>query len=132
MSTWPQVDLASLCREITVGHVGKMSDQYIQAGIPFLRSQDIAPGYIRTADLKFISEPFHERLKKSKLSPGDVVIVRTGYPGTAAVVPISLPVANCADLVIARPGPHLNSRYLAFTLNSPWGKQPDDHVPAST
>ncbi len=122
MSAWPVAKLASLCREITVGYVSKMSDQYIPSGIPFLRSQDIAPGHIRTGDLKFISEEFHERLKKSRLVPGDVVIVRTGYPGTAAVVPNSLPIANCADLVIARPGPQLNPRFLAFTLNSPWGK----------
>jgi type I restriction enzyme S subunit len=122
MSKWPTVELASACREITVGYVSKMSDQYISSGIPFLRSQDVAPGYIRTDDLKFISPTFHQRLKKSQLGPGDVVIVRTGYPGTAAVVPETLPIANCADLVIVRAGKQLNPRFLAFTLNSPWGR----------
>jgi type I restriction enzyme, S subunit len=122
MTVWPTEELAALCQTITVGYVSKMADQYVPIGIPFLRSQDVAPGHIRTNDLKFISAAFHERLSKSKLSPGDVVIVRTGYPGTAAVVPSSLPNANCADLVIARPGPRLNARFLAYALNSPWGK----------
>jgi type I restriction enzyme S subunit len=122
MTFWPTQKLASLCREITVGYVSKMSDQYVPTGIPFLRSQDIEPGRIRTDALKFIPQSFHDRLKKSKLCPGDVVIVRTGYPGTAAVVPPSLPDVNCADLVIVRPSPGLNARFLAFVLNSPWGK----------
>jgi type I restriction enzyme S subunit len=99
-----------------------MSDQYVDAGVPFLRSQDIMPGYIDTSSLKFISPEFHYRIRKSRLSPGDVAIVRTGYPGSAAVVPDSLPEANCSDLVIARPSSSLHPRYLAFVLNSPWGK----------
>ncbi|MBB5772102.1 type I restriction enzyme S subunit [Brevundimonas vesicularis] len=99
-----------------------MSDQYVDAGVPFLRSQDIRPGFIELGDLKYISPEFHKRLRKSRLSPGDVAIVRTGYPGTAAVIPGDLPDANCADLVIARPGPTLDARFLAFVLNSPWGK----------
>jgi type I restriction enzyme S subunit len=122
MNRFPIEKLAALCREITVGHVGKMADQYVSLGVPFLRSQDIAAGFIRTDALKFIPATFHAQLKKSQLAPGDVVIVRTGYPGTAAVVPTSLPDANCADLVIARPGPRLNARFLTFVLNSPWGK----------
>ncbi|MFZ6045791.1 restriction endonuclease subunit S [Pseudomonas sp. CR3202] len=122
MNGWSTRRLGELCTEVTVGFVGKMSDQYVDAGVPFLRSQDIKPGHIDTSSLKFISPEFHHRIRKSRLSPGDVAIVRTGYPGTAAVVPDNLPDANCSDLVIARPGPSLNPRYLAFVLNSPWGK----------
>jgi type I restriction enzyme S subunit len=122
MSGWPTKRLGDVCTQVTVGHVGKMSDQYIETGVPFLRSQDIRPGFIDTSNLKFISKEFHGRLRKSRLSPGDVAIVRTGYPGTAAVVPETLPDANCSDLVIARPGPALQARFLAYTLNSPWGR----------
>ncbi len=49
MMHWPIVRLSDVCREITVGHVGKMSDQYITSGVPFLRSQDIHPGRIDMA-----------------------------------------------------------------------------------
>ena len=122
MSSWPTKRLGDICTQVTVGHVGKMSDQYIESGVPFLRSQDIRPGFIDTSNLKFISEEFHGRIRKSRLNPGDVTIVRTGYPGTAAVVPESLPEANCSDLVIARPGPSLQARFLAYVLNSPWGR----------
>lgn len=121
MSTWQTAVLGTLCRDVTVGHVGKMSDQYVPCGVPFLRSQDINPGWIDLTNIKYVSREFHGRLRKSALVPGDVVIVRTGYPGTAAVVPTDLPEANCADLVIIRPGPLLLPKFLAYLLNSPWG-----------
>lgn len=56
------------------------------------------------------------------------MIVRTGKPGTAAVVPNHLTVANCSDLVIVRPGPHLDSRFLCYYLNGLAGSFVDGHL----
>jgi type I restriction enzyme, S subunit len=119
---WPRRALGSLCERITVGHVGPMSSRYVESGIPFLRSQNIRPFRVDLADVKFIDSSFMAELKKSELRPGDVAIVRTGYPGTCAVIPDSLELANCADLVIARPGPELSPHFLAMLLNSSYGK----------
>ena len=116
-----RVKLKEVCRDITVGHVGPMAGEYIDDGIPFLRSQNILPFRLEDANLKYISEDFHRRLKKSALSPGDVVVVRTGYPGTACVIPSRLPTANCADLVVIRPSNEINSHYLCCLFNSAWG-----------
>ncbi len=99
-----------------------MADQYQPDGIPFLRSQDIQPFFINTQSIKFIDENFNSKLRKSTLLTDDVVIVRTGYPGTAAVVPPELDGANCADLVILTPGPQLDSWFTASLLNSTWGR----------
>lgn len=115
---WQEVTLDTLATEITVGFVGSMTSEYVPQGIPFLRSTNIEPYRINNKDLMYISEGFHKRIKKSSLAPGDVVIVRTGKPGTAAVIPDNFPVANCSDLVIVRPGPELNSRFLAYYINS--------------
>src|SRR5579859_5056765 len=98
-----------------------MADEYVDAGIPFLRSQNILPFRIAADDIKFISPEFHERIRKSALRAGDVAVVRTGYPGTAAVIPTSLGEANCADLVVITPGAELDSRFLAAVFNSSWG-----------
>lgn len=106
----------------TVGHVGPMADRYVSAGIPFLRSQNIKPNSISFSDVKFIDEKFHSELKKSALKAGDVAVVRTGYPGTAAVVSADMLPMNCADLVILTPGDQVDSRYLASLLNSSFGK----------
>ena len=115
---WPIKTLGEIASELTVGHVGTMADQYVEMGIPFLRSKDVVPLRVLFDDLKFIPDSFHGRLAKSALKPGDVVIVRTGRPGAAAVIPESLPVANCSDLVIVRPGRELDSHFLAYYINS--------------
>jgi type I restriction enzyme S subunit len=98
-----------------------MADKYVDEGVPFLRSQNILPFRITADNIKFIPQSFHEKLRKSSLRPGDVAIVRTGYPGTAAVVPKWLPDANCADLVIITPGGDLDAFFLAAVFNSTWG-----------
>jgi len=85
---------------VTVGHVGPMATEYCETGIPFLRGQNIKRGFIDLLTALFVSEDFHRRLEKSAIKPGDVVSVRTGKPGTTAVVPPSLRIANCADLIV--------------------------------
>jgi type I restriction enzyme S subunit len=115
---WREVLLDDVAEDVTVGHVGPMASEYVTDGIPFLRSLNVEPLRVNDSDLKFISPEFHSRLKKSSLRPGDVVIVRTGKPGACAVIPDSVPVANCSDLVIVRCGPELDARFLAYYVNS--------------
>ncbi len=99
-----------------------MADQYAESGITFLRSQNIEPFRLNLADVKFITPDFHAKLKKSALKPGDVVVVRTGYPGTACVIPDELQTANCADFVVIRPSSDLDSWFLTCIFNSTWGR----------
>jgi len=120
---WVDRQLSSLCHEITVGHVGSMKTEYKESGIPFLRSQNIRPFEVSMENAMFIDETFHRALKKSQLRPGDLAIVRTGYPGTAAVIPPELPDSNCSDLVIVRPSKEVNPHFLAAFFNSAFGKQ---------
>ena len=121
--SWEMTQLSRFCEKITVGHVGPMAERYAASGTPFLRSQNVRPFKIDLTDVKFIDEAFMNELRKSELKPGDVAIVRTGYPGTCAVIPDDLEVANCADLVIARTGSELNPHFLALLLNSSYGKK---------
>lgn len=108
-----------LCKlaQLTVGHVGPMASEYADEGVPFLRSQNVRPFTLDLAEVKRVSLAFHDRLAKSALLPGDVVVVRTGTPGAAAVIPHGLSPANCSDLVVIRPGPKLDSRYLCYFIN---------------
>lgn len=122
MDGWRDIKLKEVSEYVTVGFVGSMAHQYVDAGVPFLRSLNIQPFRLNYNDLKYIPESFHDTIKKSKLRPGDVAIVRTGYPGTACVIPADLPDANCSDLVILRPGPELNPHYIAAVFNSSFGQ----------
>lgn len=117
-SEWPLKQLQSVAREVTVGYVGPMASEYVPVGIPFLRSLNIEPFGVNTNDLKFITTEFHQRIKKSILRPGDVAIVRTGKPGTCAVIPHWLTEANCSDLVLVRCGEEIRPHFLCYWVNS--------------
>ena len=106
---WPSVRLEEVCEHITVGHVGPMVDEYAEAGIPFLRSQNVRPFRFDPIELKFISPTFHAKLKKSALRPKDVVVTRSGAnTGQCCIIPPQLTDANCSDLVIIRPSERIN------------------------
>jgi len=115
---WRDVALEDVADELTVGYVGPMASEYVDDGVPFLRSLNVEPLRINKNDLKFITPEFHSRIKKSRLTPGDVVIVRTGKPGACCVVPDWLADANCSDLVIVRCGKQLNNHFLAYFVNT--------------
>lgn len=115
---WQHIEFSDVCLEITVGFVGKMSDEYTEVGVPFLRSQNVRPFRFDPKNLLHISERFHAEIKKSSLKPGDVVVVRSGAPGQCCVIPESLDDANCSDLVIVRPGKQLNSYYACIFINA--------------
>ena len=118
MNDWKEATLQDLASEVTVGHVGPMAQHYQEKGIPFLRSLNVEAHSIDLEDVKYISDEFHTKLQKSMLRPGDVVTVRTGKPGTTSVIPEDLPMANCSDLVITRPGPKLDARWFSYYMNS--------------
>ncbi|OAN68537.1 hypothetical protein A8B78_22310 [Jannaschia sp. EhC01] len=119
---WREVTLEDVCERVTVGHVGPMANEYVEAGVPFLRSQNVQPFRINTNDIRYITDAFDAKLRKSALRPSDVVVVRTGYPGTAAVIPNHMPSANCADLVVITPSAELDPWFLTCIFNSVWGK----------
>lgn len=116
------VKLSSIA-ELTVGFVGTMVKHYEDEGIPFLRSLNIKPFKIISDDMKYVSAEFSNSLSKSILHKGDVVIVRTGIPGTCCVVPAEYDGCNCSDVVIVHPNTELvNPHYLAAYINF-WGQR---------
>ena len=109
--------------ELTVGFVGNMAKQYKDEGVKFLRSLNIMPFSIVEDDLKYISREFNESLRKSILHENDLIIVRTGIPGTCCVVSKDYEGCNCADVVLVRPNLQVvNPHYLAAYINV-WGKK---------
>ncbi|WP_220432556.1 restriction endonuclease subunit S [Saccharospirillum alexandrii] len=110
--------LGELAEDITVGFVGSMATEYVAEGIPFLRSLNVKPYSYEPSDLKYISQKFHKKIRKSALSPGDVVAVRTGNPGASCVIPETLPEANCSDLVVIRCGELLDPHFVSYYINS--------------
>ena len=102
----------------TVGIVVTPSKYYVDEGIPCLRSLNVSRGSIDMRNLVYISESANELHRKSKIFAGDVVVVRTGQAGTAAVVPKELDGANCIDLLIVRRSEELLPQFVYYYLNS--------------
>jgi type I restriction enzyme S subunit len=115
---WGTKRLRYLTPSVTVGIVVTPSKYYEDEGVPTLRSFNVKPGAIDRQGLAFISEASNQELAKSQLREGDLVSVRTGNPGTTAVVPSEFHGANCIDLIITRRSARFDSRYLCFFMNS--------------
>lgn len=124
-SSFSEASAVDLLDRLTVGIVVRPSDWYTSdgSGVPALRSLNVRPGELNFNDLVRISSDGHAAHEKSQLLPGDVVVVRTGRPGEAAVVPEEIGLLNCIDLIVTTPGKNLNSHFFALFLNSATGRR---------
>ncbi len=121
--SWCWTSLSSLCERVSVGHVGPTTEFFCDApaGIPFIRSQDVRPGKLTLANVAHVVQSFHDKLKKSQLKSGDILIVRVGANrGDCCVVPDGVGSLNCANIVFARP--LVPNRFLGFFFNSEFGQ----------
>lgn len=119
---WDVRTCSRISKTITVGIVVRPTQYYQKQGVPALRSANIRENTLDTSELIYISKQANALLAKSQVRSGDVVTVRTGYPGTSAVVPDELAGANCIDILITRPAESVVPAFLAAWINSPRGK----------
>jgi type I restriction enzyme S subunit len=115
---WAIKRLKYLAAEVTVGVVVTPSKYYADQGVPALRSLNVRPMGIIKEDLVFFDANSNRVLSKSMMKADDLVAVRTGKPGTTAVVPPDFDGANCIDLILIRRSSRFNSRFLAYVMNS--------------
>lgn len=121
----PEILATTVLNRLTVGIVVKPADWYTDSphGVPALRSLNVSPGALVLEDLVRITEEGHAAHEKSQLRAGDVVVVRTGRPGEAAVIPAGMGPINCIDLIVTSPNDKLDPHYFALFLNSSFGKR---------
>ena len=122
---WPVVSVGENCEKVTVGIVVKPASYYVDSGVPAIRSLNIGVNHIVAENFVYFSEADNSGpLRKTVLRSGDVVAVRSGQPGKAAVIPPSLDGANAIDVLIARTnGTKLLQEFLAHFMNSSAGKK---------
>jgi type I restriction enzyme S subunit len=122
---WSKLNGGEYCEKLTVGVVIRPASYYVEDGVIALRSLNIKPNRIDLNNLVYFSKEANENeLSKSILREGDVVFVRTGVTGTAAIIPKELDGCNCIDLIITRPKAGLiHPKYLTFFFNSDFGKK---------
>lgn len=115
----PLAPLRRLAPEIFVGIVIQPSRLYTDDpdGIPALRGVNVREGFFHLNDLVRITPEGNAANPRSRLQAGDVVVVRTGAAGAAAVVTEAMSGWNCIDLVVVRQSEALLPDFLAEALN---------------
>lgn len=121
-SHWEIKRLKYQSPQVTVGIVVTPARYYVDEGIPCLRSFNVSQRGLTDSDLVFISKASNELHAKSMIFTGDLVVVRTGQPGTTAVVDERFHGTNCIDLIIVRKSRKFNSAFLAYLANSWFAK----------
>lgn len=125
-ATWRRVHVADVCETVSVGIVIQPSQYYVEPGqgIRAFRSANVGESRIVDRDWVYLSPEGHRANSKSSLRAGDVLVVRSGAPGTACVVTEEYAGSNCIDIVFARPQKdQVLPEYLAEFTNSPVGRR---------
>ena len=115
--------------DVQVGVVIKPSQYYTDEdnGIRAFRSLNVGSGYIKDTDWVYFTKEGHQKNSKSILKENDLLIVRSGAPGTACVVTKEYAGYNAIDIIIARPDcEKVNPYYLCTYTNMPHGKKQID------
>ena len=115
---WEIKPLKYISPRVTVGIVITPAAYYSEEGTLALRGLNIKPMGFDLSEVRYISEEGQAINRKSILREGDLVAVRTGAPGTTAIVSKELAGCNCIDLVIIRRPEVDDPEYIGWYLNS--------------
>lgn len=120
-SRWPCCKVGDVA-EACVGVVIKPTQYYTDAGIPAFRSLNIGELHVKDTDWVYFTEEGHKKNTKSTIKENDVLVVRSGAPGTACVATAKYAGYNAVDIIIAHPNlAKVDPMFLAAFTNMPHG-----------
>lgn len=125
---WETVKVENVA-DVQVGVVIKPAQYYTDKnhGVKTFRSLNIGSMYIKDADWVYFTEEGNTKNSKSILKENDLLVVRSGAPGTACVVTSEYAGCNAVDIIIAHPNiEKVNPYYLCQYTNLPHGKKQID------
>ena len=91
--------------DVFVGVVVKPKQYYAddsKNAVKAFRSLNVGEMHIRDNDWVYFTQEGNQAASKSILKSGDILIVRSGYPGTSCIVSSEYEGCNAIDLIIAR------------------------------
>ena len=118
---WPCCTIGDVA-DVCVGVVIKPTQYYTDKGIPAFRSLNIGEMRVKDVDWVYFTEEGHQKNQKSVIQKNDVLVVRSGAPGTACVATEKYDGYNAVDIIIAHPdNSKVDSVFLAAFTNMPHG-----------
>ena len=109
---------------VTVGIANSATHAYADNGIVMLRNQNIKENYLDEKDLIYITPDFAEKYGSKQLSENDILVIRTGYPGVACLVPKKYEGCQTFTTLIVRlkDSTSAHANYVCHYINSSFGK----------
>jgi len=121
---WDVKPLIKIADRIMVGIASAATHAYRVKGVPMFRNQNIKVGHLDDSDLLFIAPEYEATFKNKRLRGGDLLTMRTGYPGVTAIVPAHYDSAQSFTTLITRPKQdEAESEYLCHFINSELGQR---------
>jgi type I restriction enzyme S subunit len=115
---WDVVAYKRVCIRVDVGIAEAATHAYCDDGVPIIRSTNVKPNKLDTSDVLRIEPWFAAKNRSKTLRAGDLVTVRTGYPGTTAAVPPEFDGCQCFTLVLSTPKRTAHGPFFSWVLNS--------------
>ena len=109
---------------VTVGIANSATHAYADSGIVMLRNQNIKENYLDENDLIYITPDFAKKYGSKQLAENDILVIRTGYPGVACLVPKKYEGCQTFTTLIVRlkDSTSAHANYVCHYINSSFGK----------
>ncbi|MCI7613135.1 MAG: restriction endonuclease subunit S [Selenomonadaceae bacterium] len=121
---WEEKRLLAISELITVGIANSATHAYTENGVVMFRNLNIKPNELDELDIIHISTEFAQKYEKKKLQENDMLVCRTGYPGTACIVPKKYSGAQTFTTLIVRLNhAEADVKYVCQYINSDIGKK---------
>ena len=128
---WVEKNLIELCSLFFDS--AHRTPKYQADGVPALRPRDVVNGVMDLTGAAKVSQSEYEiQTKRYRPSAGDIVYSRELSLGWAAIVLESTTVCLSQGMCVFRPNADLSAEYLAFVLNSPFGRSQAVEVAVGT
>jgi len=123
---WEWEPVKDICLDIKVGIVIQPSRFYSleDCGVKVFRSANVKEFYVNDSKWVYFTEEGNNLNYRTQVFEGDVLVVRSGYPGTSCVVPLKFHKSNAIDIIIARVNrKSILPGYLCAFNNSPYAQK---------
>ncbi len=119
-SPFPVVELGKLITESKRGYMRKGTS--LSQGIPFITIRNLSSKGVDLADVNYINEEEHQRLKDTQIQPGDVLVSMIAHHPKSVVYESDQPANISHNIFKIRLKPDIDPTYLVSYLNSDTGK----------
>lgn len=114
---WDVLPFKRLCKRVDVGIAEAATHAYAETGVPIVRGTNIRPHRIE-GEILYIEPWFAEKNRSKYMRTGDLVTVRTGYPGVTAVIPPALDKSQCFTMIISTMKKGHSPEFFCYFFNS--------------